>query len=330
MPAAPPTWSGRIDVGPPDLTPHAPGDPTLPWTWHWSGPAPGPHVAIVACVHGNEVCGAHALDALLRAAVRPRRGRLSLVLANPAAFGAFDPDQPFASRFVDEDMNRVWTTQRLDGPGDSVELRRARALRPLFDEVDVLLDLHSMHTQAPPVAMAGRRDKGVSLAHAIGVPGIIVRDEGHADGVRLRDFGAFDDPASPRRAVLVECGQHFELGVDRLALEVCWRLLRATGTVSADDVPLDLATPPPQRVVEVVGRIDLTTDDYRFVRPFRGGEVLASGEPILEQAGQVQAAPFDDCMLVMPTTGLAAGQTAVRLARPCRDENLPEPEAWSG
>ncbi len=285
-------------------------------------------MAIVACIHGNEVSGAHALDALLRHGVRPRRGRLSLILANPPAFLAFDPERPFANRYLDEDMNRVWTADRLGAAGETSELRLARALRQLLEEVDVLLDLHSMHTVAPPLAMAGRRDKGVALARAIGMPAIVVMDEGHADGVRLRDYGAFDDPGSPRRAVLVESGQHFEAGVDRVATEVAWRLLRATGLVDAEAVPLDLPPPPPQRVVEVVDRIDLVSDDYAFVKPFRGGEVLSAGEPILEQDGQVHAAPFDGCMLIMPTTGLRAGQTAVRLARPREADDLPPPQAW--
>src|SRR3546814_9996880 len=46
---------------------------------------PGPEALINAIVHGNELCGAIAVDALLRAGFRPTRGRLTLCFANPDA-----------------------------------------------------------------------------------------------------------------------------------------------------------------------------------------------------------------------------------------------------
>src|SRR5580765_303399 len=90
---------------------------------------PGPQVMVMALTHGNEICGAIALDRFLRMGARPSRGRLVLAFANIEAFRRFDPANPYASRFVDEDFNRVWTRDVLDGPRQSVELRRARALR---------------------------------------------------------------------------------------------------------------------------------------------------------------------------------------------------------
>ena len=59
------------------------------------------------------------------------------------AFNRFDANAPDDSRFVDEDFNRVWTVERLNGTDDSVELRRARELRPFFETVDLLLDILS-------------------------------------------------------------------------------------------------------------------------------------------------------------------------------------------
>ena len=40
----------------------------------------------------------------------------------------FDPENPGASRFVDEDFNRVWVEDRLEGLEVTAELRRARRL----------------------------------------------------------------------------------------------------------------------------------------------------------------------------------------------------------
>ena len=62
----------------------------------------------MALTHGNEIAGAIVLDRLLRASFRPARGCLTLGFANLAAFARFDPAEPTASRFLDEDLNRLW------------------------------------------------------------------------------------------------------------------------------------------------------------------------------------------------------------------------------
>ncbi|MFC7689015.1 succinylglutamate desuccinylase/aspartoacylase family protein [Paeniroseomonas aquatica] len=70
---------------------------------------------MVALVHGNEIGGALVLDRWLRAGLRPKRGRLSLVFANIDAYARFDPEDPTASRFLDEDLNRLWELDTLEG-----------------------------------------------------------------------------------------------------------------------------------------------------------------------------------------------------------------------
>jgi len=105
---------------------------------------------LFSLTHGNEFGGAIVLDQLLRSGLMPTRGSLSFGFVNPTAFDRFDPKRPTASRFIDEDMNRVWAEAILDGPRRSVELDRARELRPFIDTVDVLLDMHSMLWPSSP------------------------------------------------------------------------------------------------------------------------------------------------------------------------------------
>src|SRR3546814_10342743 len=93
---------------------------------------PGPEALINAIVHGNELCGAIAVDALLRAGFRPTRGRLTLCFANPDAYRRFDPATPTRSRFVDEDMNRLWTADRLDGAATSRSEEHTSELQSLM------------------------------------------------------------------------------------------------------------------------------------------------------------------------------------------------------
>jgi len=185
-PAPSPPASPPIEVAFPDLARHASGNDGTRYVWTFAASRPGPHLVIQALTHGNEVCGAIALDRLLGEGIRPVRGTLSLVFANVDAYLRFDRARPFASRCVDEDFNRLWTTEVLDGQRVSSELARARELRPLYERTDFLLDIHSMSEPCLPLAMAGQRNKGVALARALGMPEHIVVDAGHAAGRRLR------------------------------------------------------------------------------------------------------------------------------------------------
>ena len=187
-----------IELTPPDIAPYRDGNTGVPFATTLDSGRSGPHAMICAIVHGNELCGAIALDRMLQCDLRPQHGRLSLVFANPQAYARFDPERPAASRFVDEDMNRVWSPDVLAGARTSVELVRARALRPLIDTVDTLLDLHSMQSDCQPLLLAGPSRKGRTLAAALAGPALIVADDGHAAGTRLRDHGGFSTPGDRR------------------------------------------------------------------------------------------------------------------------------------
>lgn len=306
-----------VELQPPDLTRYAAGNSGIPYVMRFRAEAPGPHVVLNALMHGNEICGAVALDRLLSGKVRPICGTLTFVFCNVDAYHRFDPADPTASRYVDEDMNRLWDDATLTGKRRSVELARARTLRLVFESADTLLDLHSMQYSSAPLILAGLTDKGIALAWRIRSPEIIIRDRGHAAGLRLRDYGAFADPASPKTALLVECGQHWENSAAEVATMTCYRFLAACGLLAPDRfrAVLDFAAPP-QRVIDVTEAVTVTSDDFRFTVPYRGLEVIPkAGTEIARDGGRAVVTPYDDCVLVMPSMRLTRGQTAVRLGR---------------
>jgi predicted deacylase len=316
--AAPQTAIPAIEVVFPNIAPHAAGNTGIPYVWTFAATQPGPHVLVQALTHGNEVCGAIALDQFLREGLRPIRGTLSLVFANVAAYQRFDPADPFASRCVDEDFNRLWTTGVLDGPRSSVELTRARELRPLYDRIDYLLDLHSMSEPCLPLAMAGSRRKGVELAQAIAIPPHVIVDGGHAAGKRLRDYAFFDDPDDPRNALLVECGQHWEAAAPAVARQTVLRFLRHFGMLDATTLERDLEPLPaePQRTIEVTTTVTIATDAFRFTHPVHGLQLIPrQGTVYATDGGAPVRTPHDDCVLIMPTRRPKKGETAVRIGR---------------
>ena len=272
--------------------------------------------ALVALTHGNETAGAAALDRMLRAGVRPARGRLTLGFANLDAFRQFDPGQPTATRFLDEDLNRLWDMATLEGSRSSRELERARAMRPLLEQADLLLDLHSMLWPSDPLMLSGPSAKGRSLAAAIGTPPLVVADAGHLGGRRLIDFAPFAEAASPRAAVLVEAGQHWQPDTVQTTLACVAGLLRMAEMLTPDPVwPEDLAGGPP-RHAEVTMTVTAATSGFAFARPFRGGEVIAACDTLIARDGGLEVrTPYDDCLLVMPSLRPSRGHTAVRMAR---------------
>jgi len=307
----------RIEISPPDLSPYRAGNTGIPYVTLFESGKPGPHVVVNALIHGNELCGAAALDRLFRSGLRPARGALSLVFADVEAYDRFDPADPLASRYLDEDMNRVWDKATLDGPRSNSELKRARALRPVFESADFLLDLHSMQSASTPMMLAGLTEKSLALARRVGSPALIVRDQGHAAGPRLRDYGAFTDESQHQTALLVECGQHFEKASADTAIAVTLRFLAACGILEEAEAARLLAAPtPPQRVIAVTEAVTVASLDFRFLRDFHGLEIIPkAGTVIAQDGGRPIKTPYDDCVLIMPSRYLAPSQTAVRLGR---------------
>ncbi len=307
-----------VELQAPDIRDHRESDTGTDFIHTFESPRPGPHVMVNALTHGNEICGAIVVDRLLRQRLRPACGKLTLAFANVEAFSRFDPATPYATRFVDEDFNRVWSASTLGGSGSTVELRRARALRPFIEAADFLLDIHSMLEPSPPVMICGPLEKGIRFAFEVGVPEHIVSDTGHANGTRMRDFAGFGDPASPKNALLVECGQHWERSSEHVAWQTTWRFLHHLGVVDPAHAAREIdSAVPAQRLIRVTDAVIASSPAFRFARNFAGLEVIPHrGDVIAWDGEQPVRAPYDNCVLIMPVpNNVKTGLTAVRLGR---------------
>ncbi|MET0518205.1 MAG: M14 family metallopeptidase [Burkholderiaceae bacterium] len=311
-----------VELRPPDISAYRAGNAGVDHVHCFDSGRPGPTVMLQALTHGNELCGAIALDWLLQQGLTPpvlKAGRLILSFANVEAYARFDPADPNASRCVDEDLNRVWADAVLDGPGDSLELRRARALRPFVDAADYLLDIHSMQDACRPLMVCGLLDKGAAFARRLGMPGDLLIDTGHPSGLRMRDRGGFGDPASPKNALLIECGQHWERASAEVAIDSVVRFLQVTGIVDAAWAAprLRLPLPKQQRLLRVDRPVVALSGDFHFLFPVHGLDVIPkAGTAFAQDGASVFRTDHDDTVMVMPTQqhGLP-GNTMVRLGR---------------
>jgi predicted deacylase len=188
------------------------------------------------------------------------------------------------SRFIDEDINRLWDESVLTGPRQSVELNRAREIRPLIDRADVILDLHSMLWPSDPLILCGKTAEGRALGCAMGWPPIVVADAGHANGPRLIDYARVTGAGAT--AVLVEAGQHWCPETVDTAMASVSGLLRHTGVVAADAaVPPPPPPKGPTRFAVVTDVVTARTSSFSFVRAWYGGEVVAAQNTVIAMDG---------------------------------------------
>jgi predicted deacylase len=308
-----------IEVLPKDLSPYREGNTGVDYVHTFDSGKPGPHVVVNALTHGNELCGMTAVTWLLDNEVRPLRGRLTLSFANVAAYETFDPGDPFASRQVDRDMNRVWGDGILNGEADSHEVRRAREMLPVFAAADALLDVHSTSNPVHPMLCYTWLPKVRALAGHIAYPTHHIVSSGLLhQGPLLFEYGRFRDANEDATAILVECGQHFARKSGDIALATALRFLDYYGLAdpqlveSHGQIPAGAPAPQHYEVSEV---LTAATDDFRFVRPLLGFEEFAEGELIATDGSAEYRAPYARCAVIMPRREPKKGGEVATIAR---------------
>lgn len=303
----------------PDITPYAEGNTGVPYVWTFDSGKPGRHVMVNAVTHGNELCGAVAVDLLMKLRVRPKQGKLTLGFANYEAYNRFDPANPWVTRQVDENFNRLWVEERLDSAEDSLELRRAREMRPIFDQVDDLLDIHSMSTTSPPLTLFWGNKKEQEAYLRTGFPAYGIGGPVHDAGKRIIEYTPFNDTSNDKTAQLVECGQHWADYTRKAAIDVTFRFLVAMGVIDPAEAEPHYHDREPAKptVLEVTHGVQAKTDKFEFVQPYIGLETIADvGTVIAFDGEEAVTTPYDDCVLVMPNHRATAGQRVLRLAKP--------------
>src|SRR4051794_15091347 len=209
-----------FELLPRDLKPYRDGNTGVPYVHRFESGKPGAHVLVNALTHGNEFCGMVAATHLLDHAIRPIKGTLTVSFANVEAYESFDRADPFKSRLLVHNLNRIWSAQWLDGDEQSPELRRARELRPVVAAADHILDIHSTAQPVQPFWVYPAYDRNTKAAMAIGVPAIhLVMPSGMKTGTPLIEHGLHGQAQHHGVALVAECGQHFLKASAQLATE---------------------------------------------------------------------------------------------------------------
>lgn len=303
-----------IEVLPRDLSAYREGNTGIPYVHRFESGRAGPHVLVNALTHGNEFCGMTAATHLLDTGVRPKVGTLTVSFANVEAYESFNTEDPFKSRLLVHNLNRIWSKAWLEGNEDSPELRRARELRPVVSAADHILDIHSTAQPVAPFWVYPGRESNAKAALAIGVPSIhLVMPTGMSTGTPLIEHGRHGDLGYGGVALVAECGQHFAKATSELAVEVAQRFLAHFGLIDAGP---SWAPPEPQQRFELLGTALVKTPEAKFARPVVGMERFAKGELIATNGEEEIRAPCDDCTIFMPARMSIVGRELVYWTRP--------------
>ncbi|VTT86618.1 succinylglutamate desuccinylase homolog [Halorubrum sp. DM2] len=227
-----------------------------------------PEVAVVGAIHGDEPCGARAVERLLDADLDPERP-VRLIVANEAALSADE-------RYLDADLNRSF-------PGNpDAEAHEVRLAADLLDALEgcTTLAIHSTQSYAEPFAVIDSMDE-VTRAVAPHLPvDAVIQTDAFTEGRLIEHPHTLE----------VEAGlQGSETAADN-AYWLARAFLAATGAISApgaDDV-LDAGGREDVSVFRLRERIPKPAADtyevfaHNFERVESGERFAAAdGEPLL-------------------------------------------------
>lgn len=275
-----------------DISAYRQSNTGIDYGYSFDSGSSGPHVVITGLSHGNEPGGRAAITRLLDEGIRPRIGKLSLILLNIDAYHASNGVDPYGTRFIDHDFNRVWDDDLLNSDQVSVEIARARAVRPIIADADVLLDIHATPYESAPFFVQKPGSRGIDLAERIDMPrNRLFFEQGSAHQPTIANYAQFGRTGGTAMAATVETGLFFSRQSADVALSSAARLLKSYDMIDQNmaDSLIVWTHDQPERHIRVLYPEIVHTADIALLfepasyRPYRKGEVVAfDGEaPIL-------------------------------------------------
>ena len=267
---------------------HAEGNAGIAYAWTFDSGRPGPHVSAPgADPRQRSLRRDRARLGRCASGVRPTRGTLSIVFANVAAYRRFDRSDPFASRCVDEDFNRLWTRR---GSRRTARQRRAATRARAEAALRSRRLSCSTCTRCPSPARRSRwqaRGARGSRSHARSVR----RSTWSSTAATQRAGGCATTRSSttmPIRATrcsssAASIGKRARRRSRRNRRCCAFCAISAWRTRRLLDAHLDAAPAPAQNLIEITTTVTIATDDFAFAFPGawaadhrRGGNALAT------------------------------------------------------
>lgn len=258
----------------------------------------GPALTVTGAVHGNEKCGTIAIRRVLAEIeagdIVLTRGRVTFVpVCNPLAY---ERDV----RFVERNLNRSLFPK--ENP-QCYEDRLGNVLCPVFEKTDVLLDIHSYHSQGSAfifVEPAGKAE--MDYAQALGITDFIHGwQESFPDEESRRAAQGTNEYTRLHggMALTLECGNHHAPEAPDVGYDAILRALRYFDMADIQDMPPEKVPAAPVRCVRLVESV-LKQDGGHFPKLWRNLDSVGAGEvmAVLKDGTEIRAP--EDGYIVLP------------------------------
>lgn len=251
------------------------------------GKKKGPTIGVVCNVHGNELCGRMAIHRIL-ADYEIERGELILIDGNQEA-------ALLKRRFVEGDMNRMFTPAKLKKKNAKNDLLRAQYLAKIIPTLglDYAVDFHSTSTDTKyPFTVSFPGSEIVTglcpMPRIYGWPGIV-------KGSLVEFICKQGIPA-----VVVEAGQHFEKRAVNVAEKTLHSILSHFGLITLEK-PIKIKKQKTFEVTDVVMVGDAKT--FKFEKQYNCFEIPKPGEKIAkDKTGTYKAPKEEGYQILMPAS----------------------------
>ena len=246
-----------------------------------TGNLPGKTIAIFAGIHGNEKVGVLALERLNKE-LEVKSGAVYLVYANPQAIEA-------NKRFLQKNINRLFSQNSIQNEGDSYEDIRAQELMRVLDECDAVLDIHSYNSETGE-QFAFCEPNGYDIIKKMDFPIIVSRNKPDPKFPSTTVMGYMNKTGV---GICIECGtsNRAEQFVD-LALKSSYQFLQYFGNIDTE-VPYDNLK---QQFIKNDRMLYKKNEAFRFVKDFKDFEPLPSNKPFAYDGDEPLIAGENECI----------------------------------
>jgi succinylglutamate desuccinylase len=273
---------------------------------------PGPLMICTAGLHGNEWAGIKALDLLLKMLeVEPITNPDFNFYGKIVAISGNIPALKMKKRYVNYDLNRLWTRSNFDHPGNEVEFGELIKLKKVIDnlvyewggESIYLLDLHTTTAEGGIFSLPTEDRDSIEIAQTFHAPVIVGLVE-RLKGTLVKHYTQREDVSIT--GLVFESGQHDDrLSVNR-SIAAIINCMRTIGNVNKDDIEnrhdqllIDYSQGLPE-VAEFLYGHHISEGDAFVMKPgYKNFDVINQGEELArDRYGPIVAEV--DGLILMP------------------------------
>lgn len=252
------------------------------------GQLPGPTLAIMGGVHGDELCGIQAYQWLLNEFLpnlENLSGKLFIIKGNPRACDR-------GVRKTDIDLNRLFGAPVVTA---NYETKRVKEIKSIFDQCQALLDLHSTSSPSEPMTCSSNRPATLALCQKLPVNFITVGWEGKVEGKASDDYME----ALGKIGITMECGWSQDRYSHEVAKQACQVFLQQMGAINLLPIVSDNSAP----ILKIIETIYPQSYDFKFKAGVKNFTLIKHGETYASDQ-EKKFTTEKDVYIVMPSKNI--------------------------